>query len=129
MEDSRAFRIEQRLKLVTSHNTYRAFVHPRGKEAVTDAQCLAVFRKRGNGGGGGVGGGACLTLLACWPRTGRTHQIRAHFAHLGCPLAGDRRYSKGKNSRDGWGRLFLHSASVSVPLGGGDGGRGGAGAA
>ncbi|MBR6206041.1 MAG: RluA family pseudouridine synthase [Oscillospiraceae bacterium] len=33
-----------------------------------------------------------LSLLALFPRTGRTHQLRVHCAHLGCPLLGDRLY-------------------------------------
>ena len=32
------------------------------------------------------------SLLACWPRTGRTHQIRVHMASTGHPLAGDAVY-------------------------------------
>lgn len=38
----------------------------------------------------GTGGGH--SLVACWPVTGRTHQIRVHMAHTGHPLAGDTLY-------------------------------------
>ena len=31
-------------------------------------------------------------LLALWPRTGRTHQLRVHCAEIGCPILGDRKY-------------------------------------
>lgn len=41
--------------------------------------------------------------------TGRTHQIRAHLAHLGHPLAGDRRYGGA-----GSARMLLHALRVEL---------------
>ena len=36
--------------------------------------------------------GAPVALLACHPRTGRQHQIRAHLRHVGLHLVGDKIY-------------------------------------
>mgnify|MGYP005809623703 FL=1 len=44
--------------------------------------------------------------------TGRTHQIRVHMAHLGCPLAGDFLY--GTEDRDLIPRPALHSSELTV---------------
>ena len=49
-----------------------------------------------------------LSLAACVPVTGRTHQIRVHFASIGHPLAGDDLYG---GSREKIGRQALHCAS------------------
>ncbi len=38
------------------------------------------------------------TLLEVYPKTGRTHQIRVHMAHLGHPVLGDKVYG-GKSAR------------------------------
>jgi 23S rRNA pseudouridine1911/1915/1917 synthase len=47
------------------------------------------------------------TYLEARLETGRTHQIRAHFAAIGHPLAGDGTY--GGEDRYGLGRQFLHA--------------------
>lgn len=55
-----------------------------------------------------------LSLAACVPVTGRTHQIRVHFASIGHPLAGDDLYG---GSRARIGRQALHCArqTFAVP--------------
>jgi 23S rRNA pseudouridine1911/1915/1917 synthase len=47
------------------------------------------------------------TVLECRLETGRTHQIRVHFAHLGHPLLGDPVY--GRANPGGLGRQALHA--------------------
>lgn len=39
------------------------------------------------------------TLVEARPRTGRTHQVRVHFKHIGFPLVGDELYGKRANLR------------------------------
>ena len=58
------------------------------------------------------------TLVEARLETGRTHQIRAHFAAIGHPVCGDPRY--GQAHRHGLSRQFLHSARLafSHPLSG-----------
>jgi len=57
------------------------------------------------------------SLLSAELRTGRTHQIRVHLAHLGFPIAGDDKYGDFEWNRDlakrGLKRMFLHAASLS----------------
>lgn len=52
------------------------------------------------------------TVVRAQPITGRTHQLRVHFAHLGCPLVGDELY--GSASAD-IARHALHAAYISFP--------------
>ncbi|MDR1354034.1 MAG: RluA family pseudouridine synthase [Oscillospiraceae bacterium] len=43
-----------------------------------------------------------ISLLEVDLITGRTHQIRAHLAYIGCPVLGDNKYGRIKNNRI-WG--------------------------
>ena len=52
------------------------------------------------------------TLLECTAHTGRMHQVRAHLAHCGSPIAGDELY--GGAPRDDFDGHFLHAASIRV---------------
>jgi 23S rRNA pseudouridine1911/1915/1917 synthase len=52
------------------------------------------------------------TLVRARLETGRTHQIRAHFAAIGHPLAGDREY--GAKDDLGLERQFLHSTRLGL---------------
>ena len=56
-----------------------------GRHAVTHARLVARF--------------AHADLLRLRLGTGRTHQIRVHLAHVGCPIVGDREYTFGGSRR------------------------------
>lgn len=59
-----------------------------------------------------------FSLVEVELKTGRTHQIRVHLAHLGFPLAGDDKYGDFPFNRDlqkaGLKRMFLHAARLSL---------------
>lgn len=52
------------------------------------------------------------TLVAVKLQTGRTHQIRVHFAGLGHPIIGDPLYANDDRGQ----RLLLHSWQLQLPL-------------
>lgn len=55
-----------------------------------------------------------FTFVEVTLETGRTHQIRVHFAHIGHPVAGDPEYSRGKAGKAlGLQRQFLHAYRLS----------------
>lgn len=80
----------------TTKTGWRMAVDPSGQRAVTDWRVL--------------GRGPATTWLELRPRTGRTHQVRAHAAALGCPLLGDPIYG------DGVGRLHLLARSIRLSM-------------
>ncbi len=52
------------------------------------------------------------TLVKLIPKTGRTHQLRAHMASVGHPIVGDRAYGSKMDSE----RILLHAKSLSFTL-------------
>lgn len=56
------------------------------KEVITGYETLAVSGR--------------LALLEVELITGRTHQIRAHLAHIGCPILGDSKYGNNAANRE-----------------------------
>jgi len=91
-------------------------IDAKGKPSATEYRVIETFRR--------------FSLLAVYPKTGRTHQIRVHLAAINCPLTVDplygnseslclssikRRYhrSKHKAERSLIDRLTLHAFQIS----------------
>ena len=70
-----------------------------GKDAVTQYKVLSRNKEKN------------FTVLEVTPKTGRTHQIRIHFAHIGHPILGDTIYNGP--SIQGLSRQALHAKSIS----------------
>jgi 23S rRNA pseudouridine955/2504/2580 synthase len=81
-------------------------VSKQGKAAVTEFSVLERF--------------GSATLLEVKPITGRTHQIRVHAQHAGCPLLGDAKYGSERDealcAELGLKRLFLHASQLRLVL-------------
>jgi 23S rRNA pseudouridine1911/1915/1917 synthase len=98
------------LKVESGHNIRNS--DPEGEKARTDYQVLSS-----------AGG---YSLLKVMPRTGRTHQIRAHLSFLGHPIVGDKIYIDPqifeRYIQEGWveemrpvvktARLLLHASQL-----------------
>lgn len=60
------------------------------------------------------------SVVRAEPVTGRTHQLRVHFAHMGCPIAGDGFYGTAETIPTDADRMMsrqaLHAASLILQL-------------
>jgi 23S rRNA pseudouridine1911/1915/1917 synthase len=92
---------------LTGASTVRVRMHvdPGGQQSVTDFEVLA--RRV-------AADGAPVAMLACWPRTGRQHQIRAHLAHAGLALVGDKIYGPDEGIFDRFTRRAMTEADVTT---------------
>ncbi len=72
------------------------------REAITHYKTLA--RKEG------------MSLVQANPQTGRTHQLRVHFADIGHPILEDKLYSVYKKAPIHVGRLALHAYAIEFEL-------------
>lgn len=54
-----------------------------------------------------------ISIVEAIPETGRTHQLRVHFAHIGHPILGDDVYGQEDSIIP---RHALHAACLSLPL-------------
>jgi 23S rRNA pseudouridine955/2504/2580 synthase len=101
-------------KYVTRAGERRVDVDPEGAASHT---VVTLLKRHGR-----------FSLLEAELRTGRTHQIRVHLAHLGFPIVGDDKYGDFElnkalaraDARPRLARMFLHAASIRLahPVGG-----------
>lgn len=59
--------------------------------------------------------GENYTYVECYPLTGRTHQIRAHFRGIRHPIIGDELYGSAKG-KDMAPRSMLHAYSITLEV-------------
>jgi len=92
------------------HRKKMAVLPAGGREAVTHYRRLETF--------------GAFSLLEFLLSTGRTHQVRVHCAHLGCPIVGDDVYGKSRKIPLGKGpsartvsvsRFLLHAFHLAFP--------------
>ena len=80
----------------------RRLVRENGKPSVTHYEVLQEGNRR--------------SLVKLRLETGRTHQIRVHMAHLGCPVCGDFLYGTELTELPGRFALHSHELTLQHPL-------------
>lgn len=90
-------------KFLTEGGERRVMVREDGKASHTVFRLLARWPE--------------MSLLEAQLKTGRTHQIRVHLAHLGFPILGDEKYGEFAHNRElkreGLKRMALHAWRMS----------------
>jgi len=117
------FLVSEPIKINTDYSEckHKVFISPEGKSAHTDFIPLE-YNEALN-----------ATFVACYPHTGRTHQIRVHLFHVKHPILGDPIYgttfdasndyleevlsSEDRMIQMGASRLLLHAQSLTFPYG------------
>jgi len=117
------FSSSERIKISNdySQSKHKVFISNEGKSAHTDFIPLKYDEVLD------------ATLVACYPHTGRTHQIRVHLFHVKHPILGDPLYGTSFETathyledtldahdrmlRTGASRLMLHAQSLSFDFG------------
>lgn len=91
-------------KYLTEGGERRVSVSDEGKEAHSIVRLVSRWEN--------------YSLVEVELKTGRTHQIRVHLAHLGFPLVGDDKYGDFQSNRQlqkkGLKRMFLHAEKLKM---------------
>lgn len=98
----------------SSTNRHQFQVDISGRPATTHYKVVQTFEKLDQHRSSYQQG---FSLVLCFPKTGRTHQIRVHLAHLHHPLVGDELYCGQKRSnldRIWCPRQFLHADWIKI---------------
>lgn len=83
-------KIENYIKRSKKNRQLMEVSNSKGKRAITNYKTLEVFENDNT---------PTFSLVECKLETGRTHQIRVHFAEIDHPLWGDRMYGKSSSTK------------------------------
>jgi len=88
-------------------DSFTRIVTPGGQRAVSRYQVLESLQPEDS---------VVISRLSLSPLTGRTHQLRVHMTHIGCPLLGDARYftPDSKSFSDRLGLSYHQLAAVTL---------------
>jgi 23S rRNA pseudouridine1911/1915/1917 synthase len=82
------------------HRKKMAVLERGGRSALTEYEVIETFKQ--------------AALLKVIIKTGRTHQIRVHMTHIGCPIIGDAVYGGKKAQMEGVSRQCLHASQLLI---------------